>query len=113
LLVHWDNGRKVMKIKFGAPAALLLAGIAWSAAAQAQGLPQGSYSQSCMDIGIQGDTLVAACRTVDGRSQRTSLAAVSRCVGDIGNNNGNLQCNYDSGAQPSGQMPPPGYGAPR
>jgi len=83
-----------MKIRFGALAVLLLAGIAWTAPAQAQGMPQGSYLQSCRDIGIQGDTLVAVCRTVDGRAQRTALDAVSRCVGDIGNNNGNLQCNY-------------------
>jgi hypothetical protein len=94
-----------MKIVFGALTAVLLAGIACSA--QAQGMPQGSYLQSCRDIGIHGDRLVAACRTVDGRMQRTSLAAVNHCVGDIGNNNGNLQCNYDNGG---GQ---PGYGSSR
>jgi hypothetical protein len=82
-----------MKIGFGATAALLLA-VAWSAQAQAQGLPQGSYLQSCQQIGMQGDTLFAVCRTMDGREQRTSLPQVSRCVGEIGNNNGNLQCNY-------------------
>lgn len=103
-----------MKTKFGAPAALLLAGIIWSAAAQAQWMPQGSYLRSCSDAGIQGDTLVAVCLTRDGRPQHASLPAVSRCVGDIGNNNGNLQCNYDGGAQqPYAQMPPPGYGPPR
>ena len=83
-----------MKIGFGATAALLLAVTAWSVPAQAQGLPQGSYLQSCQQIGIQGDTLFAVCRTMDGRELRTSLPQVSRCVGDIGNNNGNLQCNY-------------------
>jgi hypothetical protein len=113
LLLHWDSERKIMKTAFAAPAALLLAGISWSAAVQAQWMPQGSYLRSCADIGIQGDTLVAICRTGDGRSQQTALPAVSRCVGDIGNNNGNLQCNYDGGAQPYGQMPPPGYGPPR
>jgi len=101
-----------MKIGFGALGALLLAGVVWSA--QAQGLPQGSYLQSCGNVGIQGDTLVALCRTVDGREQRAALDAVSHCVGDIGNNNGTLQCNYDSGAQPYGQVPPqPGYGPSR
>lgn len=94
-----------MKIGFGALTALLLAGIAWSA--QAQGVPQGSYLQSCGNVGIQGDALVAVCRTVDGRERRTALDAVSRCVGDIGNNNGTLQCNYDGG------MPQPGYGSSR
>jgi len=99
-----------MKIGFATSAALLLAGIAWAAPAQAQGMPQGSYLQSCRDIGIQGDSLVAACRTVDGRTQRTALAAVNRCVGDIGNNNGNLQCNHNGGGRNYGQGPQPGYG---
>jgi hypothetical protein len=106
-----------MKIGFAATVALLLAFIAWSVPAQAQGLPQGSYLQSCQQIGIRGDTLFAVCRTMDGRGQRASLPQVSRCVGDIGNNNGNLQCNYAGGGpQPYGQAPPPpgyGYGPPR
>jgi hypothetical protein len=96
-----------MKIGLGMLTAVLLAGITLSAQAEAQGMPQGSYLQSCRDIGIQGDSLVAVCRTVDGRGQRTTLAAVNHCVGDIGNNNGNLQCNYDGGA------PQPGYGSSR
>jgi hypothetical protein len=101
-----------MKIGFGALAALLLAGIAWSAAAQAQGVPQGSYLQSCGNVGIQGDTLVANCRTADGRDRRAALNAVSRCVGDIANNNGNLQCNQGGGGQSYGQQPSqPGYGS--
>jgi len=111
-----------MKIGFGATAALLLAFTALSVPVQAQGLPQGSYLQSCQQIGIQGDALFAVCRTADGRGQRTSLPQVSRCVGDIGNNNGNLQCNYAGGGpqpygqapSPYGQMPPPqGYSPPR
>ena len=112
-----------MKIAFGAPAALMLALIA-GAPAQAQGVPRGSYLRSCQDIGVRGDTLFAICRTADGNSQRTSLPQVSRCVGDIGNNNGNLQCNYAGGGPapygqappPYGQVPPPsgyGYGPPR
>src|SRR5579864_4348588 len=100
---------KIMQIGFIALTAVLLAGITWSAQAQAQGMPQGSYLQSCRDIGIQGDTLVAACRTVDGRMQRTALATVNRSVGDIGNNNGNLQCNYGGGAP----QPSYGYGSSR
>jgi hypothetical protein len=87
-------------------AGLLLAGIAWIQPATAQGLPQGSYLHSCMGAAIRGDTLVATCRRADGREQRTSLPDVRRCVGDIGNNNGNLQCNVAGG--PGG--PPPGYG---
>jgi hypothetical protein len=91
-------GRKIMKIGPGALGALLLAGIAWSA--QAQGLPQGSYLQSCGNAAIQGDTLFAVCRSADGRDVRASLPSVSRCTGDIANNNGLLQC---GGGQPYGQ----------
>jgi len=86
-------------------AGMFLAGIAWLQPAAAQGLPQGSYLQSCMGAALRGDTLVATCRRADGREQRTSLADVRRCVGDIGNNNGNLQCNYGGGRAGPG----PGY----
>ena len=74
-----------MKIVSGALAGLMLAGTAWSAPAQAQGVPQGTYMRSCGNIGMQGDTLVAICRTADGRERRTSLPAVYGCVGDIDN----------------------------
>lgn len=56
-------------------------------------VPGGSYQQSCSNIGLNGNTLIATCRTMKGRMQRTSLANVDRCVGDIGNNNGQLNCN--------------------
>ena len=85
---------------------LLICGIGWGRAAEAQGLPSGSYLRSCGQIQIAGDTLYANCRTAYGGWQYTSLPSVSQCVGDIGNNNGNLQCNYRGGRQP----PPPGYG---
>jgi hypothetical protein len=55
-------------------------------------LPGGSYQQSCTNIGVGGNTLTATCRTIKGRMQRTSLANADRCVGDIGNNNGRLNC---------------------
>jgi|SRR6185437_11216618 hypothetical protein len=56
-------------------------------------LPGGSYRQTCTNIGISRDMLTATCRTMKGRMQRTSLANVDRCTGDIGNNNGQLNCN--------------------
>jgi hypothetical protein len=103
-----------MKIVSGALAALLLAGIGWSVPAQAQGVPRGSYLRTCTDVGMRGDTLVATCRTGNGREQRTALRAVDRCVGDIGNNQGMLQCTYGGGGQERTQAPQqPGYGAPR
>jgi hypothetical protein len=98
-----------MKIVMGALAAVLLAGAGWSATAEAQGIPQGSYLQSCNGARIEGDTLVARCRAVDGREQRSALATVNRCVGDIGNNNGQLQCSY-GGPGRAQVVPAPGYG---
>ena len=97
-----------MKIVMGALAAVLLTGIGWPATAEAQGIPQGSYLRSCNGARIEGDTLVARCRTVDGREQRSALATVNRCVGDIGNNNGQLQCTYGGGRAQGVPVPGPG-----
>ena len=98
-----------MKIAWGKVAsgaiAVLVLGVAGTPPAHAQGVPQGSYLQSCNRVGVRGDTLYATCRRVDGYPQQTSLPDVSRCVGDIGNNNGNLTCAYRGGR-------PPRYGGP-
>jgi hypothetical protein len=101
-----------MKTYLAALAGMLLAGMAWSQPAAAQGLPQGSYLRSCTGATLQGDTLVATCRRQDGREQRTSLADVRRCTGDIGNNGGNLQCAYGAGraAGREGDRREQGYG---
>jgi hypothetical protein len=96
-----------MKTYLAAFAGVLLAGMAWSQPAAAQGLPQGSYLRSCGGAMMQGDTLVATCRRADGREERTSLADVRRCVGDIGNQNGHLSCSYGGGRAAG---PVPGYG---
>jgi hypothetical protein len=108
--------RRELKVKqiSGLFAAMALAGIAFSASAQAQ--PPGSYQESCRAIRMQGSTLSAVCRTVGGRERSTALN-IARCVGDIGNNNGTLLC---SGGRPvpprqgagPGYPPPTGYGPP-
>ena len=56
--------------------------------------PAGSYQRSCDDIRMDGTTLIASCRRPSGREQRTSLPNVNRCIGDIGNIDGQLRCNY-------------------
>src|SRR5205823_10869193 len=67
----------------------------------------------CNGARMEGDTLVARCRTADGREQRTALAQVRRCAGDVGNNNGILQCTLQGGGQAFGQVVgEPGRGAP-
>jgi hypothetical protein len=78
-----------------APVALVL----WTQPVHAQGMPQGSYQQTCSNIQIQGDTLTATCRMRGGRQQPSSLAGFRRCVGDIGNNNGALHCNLGDASQ--------------
>jgi hypothetical protein len=114
-----------MKTASGALAAvLLLAGIGSMPSALAQGVPRGSYTRSCNNVAVQGDTLVANCRRADGREDRSALAGFHRCVGDIGNNNGALQCSVAGGGALRGQVmaepgrgpgpgpgPGPGYGA--
>jgi hypothetical protein len=100
---------KIISGLFGAA----LAGLAF--AAYAQGLPPGSYQQSCRDFKIQGGTLTAVCRRANGRGDQLTALYVTHCVGDIGNNNGQLVCN---GGRPAAPLPPlreaqaPGYPAP-
>lgn len=65
--------------------------VSLSLSAHAQ-VPQGSYLRTCKDIRMEGRTLVAVCRRADGREQRTAITEIERCIGDIGNINGVLQC---------------------
>src|SRR5438132_14105197 len=96
-----------MKARLGWPAVVALAGLSVSAYAQAP--PPGSYTQICWDIRMHGTTLTAVCRRAGGRGEQLTALNVARCVGDIGNNNGRLQCN---GGQPAAPTPtPPRQGA--
>ena len=54
--------------------------------------PPGSYLDTCRDVHMRGDTLVAKCQKVDNHWRDTSLDDVYRCVGDIANLDGRLQC---------------------
>jgi CVNH domain len=81
-----------MKAVLGAVTAALLAGAICVQPAHAQPVPQGSYINSCRNIGMRGDRLFANCRRIDGTWRRTALD-VADCVGDIGNLNGRLSCN--------------------
>lgn len=72
----------------------------------AGGVPQGSYLQSCSGASVSGDVLSADCK-YGGKSgsvlpipkpaeapdvNHTTLNHVSRCIGDIANTYGRLQC---------------------
>ena len=88
-------------------ALILVAGTFGGSVARAQALPQGSYQRSCEQLHWAGTTLVAECRRADGRMTGTGLPSANKCVGDIGNNNGQLQCNYAGGTASPGSRPAP------
>src|SRR5215472_5764369 len=81
-----------MKIAIGAPVALLLAAAFCTQSAYAQRMPQGSYLNSCRNVGMDGDNLIADCRRPDGGWHRTVLD-IDRCSGDVANIGGRLSCN--------------------
>jgi hypothetical protein len=82
-------------MKMLAGAGLVLVLIAAAAAAAEPGFgPPGSYRATCKDVHMEGNTLVATCQAAGGRWVRSSLPAIHSCVGDIGNANGRLACNY-------------------
>jgi hypothetical protein len=59
--------------------------------------PRGSYSETCRNIEARGDSLRALCQTMSGRWNETSLNDVDRCVGDIVNDDGRLECTRRGG----------------
>ena len=121
LSTGWERKVRLVIGLFGVAA---LAGLSLSAYAQAP--PPGSYQQSCRDIRMQGSTLIAVCRRANGRGDQPTALNVAHCVGDIGNNNGQLICNGGQsvalppqprqGSAPPylgpGYTPAPGYPAP-
>jgi hypothetical protein len=82
----------------------------------AQGLPYGTYRQTCRDIRINGYALSARCQRVDGDWNNTSIN-YQNCRGQIINDNGNLRCPESGNAPPGpgygnwqGSLPPGDYG---
>jgi hypothetical protein len=73
-----------------------LAAASLAAPASAQYAPSGSYQQSCTNIRVRGDQLVARCTNANGAQVRTSIALNSCRGGDIANSNGQLVCNGGS-----------------
>ena len=65
-----------------------------TAAAQ---MPGGSYLQSCRDVQLNGDRLVATCRSEHGHWNRTALSNIGRCAGGISNSDGRLVCGTHRG----------------
>lgn len=84
-----------------AAATLLLALCALPCAAQRDyprgNYPPGSYADTCRNIYMQGDQLVAECQKRNGDWRRTSLDDADRCRGGIVNIDGRLACGGDNG----------------
>ena len=70
---------------------------------------QAPIGDSCRDIRMQGAVLTALCRRAGGRGEQLTALNVANCVGDIGNNNGNLVCNGGQPARPVSPPPSAGY----
>jgi hypothetical protein len=63
----------------------------------AQGVPSGSYRQTCRDPRVEGSVLYATCANNDSSWQNTSLPDFRRCRTEIINDNGNLRCSAERG----------------
>ena len=61
----------------------------------ASGAPAGSYTQSCKDIQLKGNTLRAVCKDHLGKDTITILRDVNRCAQGIINLDGFLNCETD------------------
>lgn len=59
--------------------------------------PRGSYSQTCREIHAQGNSLRAVCQTDGGNWVGASLNDFDRCVGEIVNDDGRLECTRRGG----------------
>src|SRR5215469_10888734 len=73
--------------------------------AMAQGIPTGSYQQTCNNVSVNGAVLVANCQDRNGTWRSAQLPGFQNCNADIMNDNGNLRCasggyNYGPGSQP-------------
>jgi len=68
------------------------------------GVPGGSYAQTCRDIRTNGNSLEATCDDGNGNSNRTSLQDFNQCTpGSIQNIYGRLQCTRGNSGQDNGQ----------
>ena len=59
--------------------------------------PRGSYAQSCREIRTHGNELSAVCETVSGQWIESTLRDYGRCVGEIVNDDGRLECTRRGG----------------
>src|SRR6476620_6585555 len=78
----------------------------------AQGIPQGSYQQTCNNVAVNGNVLTANCQDSRGNWINAQLPDVQRCGSDITNDNGVLRCassGYGPGGYQAGNGPGGSY----
>jgi CVNH domain len=80
-----------MRQILAALATMMLAFAVAPASVAQEGVPYGSYQQTCQDIRSNGDRLSARCQREDGGWNDTSLD-YRNCRGGVINDNGNLRC---------------------
>lgn len=56
------------------------------------GIPSGTYTETCRNIRVEGDRLMAECQERDGDWRQTSLDDFQRCPSAPANDNGRLVC---------------------
>jgi hypothetical protein len=91
-LTHWARAARLV---------LMLVGVIWgiqaAPAALAQGVPGGSYQQSCKKYDLAfGHMLFGVCQEKSGKEVSARLRFSFLCSGDISNNNGKLTCTKSS-----------------
>jgi hypothetical protein len=60
-------------------------------------MPRGSFVQSCRDVRVRWNVLMARCQNREGRWVDTSLEQFSRCNSEISNEDGQLRCGREWG----------------
>ncbi|HLW53992.1 MAG TPA: CVNH domain-containing protein [Candidatus Angelobacter sp.] len=86
--------------------AIALVCIAVQGFGRAQSIPSGSYQQSCKNVSVRDQVLLANCQDSDGKWEATQLRDYQSCGSDIMNDNGALRCGGNrpvSGYQPGYQ----------
>jgi hypothetical protein len=108
-----NEKEKLMRYMTLGVAALTVALFSPGTICKAQQRPSGSYQQTCRNIEVRGSTLYADCQDTGGGWQSAQLSDFPRCTGEIGNNNGILQCTKDGnsgyGYGQDGQVPSGSY----
>jgi CVNH domain len=59
--------------------------------------PGGSYAQTCREVRTRGNDLTAVCQNMNGQWVGSTLNGYDRCVGEIVNDDGRLECTRRGG----------------